>query len=137
LGQFSMIRAACCLQAHHKVTDLEGQVEPFASPEDFEKVVQWGERHQNALIVSFRISERQGEEIVKRLKLGKSLLGATCGRGFSINTAEEIAIVNEILAPDICIGLDNQKHKWMLQSWPERAEGEQSGPTNPCTRTPR
>ncbi len=99
--------------------DIEGEIKPFDNPRDWEKLNRWSKQHQEALIVSFLLSEDQGHAIVKRLWPGESLLGATCGKGFAISTAEEVAAINEILAPDIRIGLDQEKHEWMLQTWPE------------------
>jgi hypothetical protein len=117
LKQLNMIKAGCMLQADHELPEFiaAGTLDSPAS-------LQWLEANRDkidkARIIRFQISEVQARKIVKRLWPGEGLLGATCGRGFSIETPEQVAIINEILAPDISIFF-SENHKWMLQTWPE------------------
>lgn len=80
--------------------------------------MEWGKLHDETHIVTLILTEQQAERIRERLWPDDSLLGATSGRGFSIETPEQVAVVNEILKPEIFIQF-SQKHKWMLQTWPE------------------
>jgi hypothetical protein len=81
------------------------------------KMQEWGELYDRASIVSLRLTEDQAMRIRDQLWPDQALLGATCGRGFSIETAEQVAAVNDVLKPDIFINF-SQQHIWMLQTWP-------------------
>ena len=93
--------------------------EPLESPEALERLKQRGEEIAKARIVSLRISETQAGRIVGKLWPNEPLLGATCGRGFLIDTAEQAAVVNEVLAPGVQISFHRAKHTWFIQTWPE------------------
>jgi len=120
-GRF--VKAACCLEAHHRLPDAYAN-EPLDldSPEGLARLKESSDQIYQAQIAFFRLSETQAQKIVDRLWPGQSLLGATCGQGFSITTADQIAVINEVLAPDIAICFKPDKHVWMLQTWPERAD---------------
>jgi hypothetical protein len=80
---------------------IEGRTgKPFDSPEAMERMFKRGKELQDAKIVSIYISEEQAGEILRRLwpERKRSLLGATSGKGFLIESAEQAAIINEVLA---------------------------------------
>jgi len=115
-----MITVGCILQAHHKLPESAElrDLSDLDTPEGKRKLREWGELHDKAHIVTFRLTEEQAESIRERLWPDEGLLGATSGRGFHIETPEQVAAINEILKPDISINF-NEEHKWMLQTWPE------------------
>ncbi len=88
------------------------------TPEGRRKLMEWGELHDRAQIITVTLTEEQAEKIRARLWPDEALLGATSGCGFSIDTPEQVAVVNEILKPEIFIRF-SQEHIWMLQTWPE------------------
>jgi len=110
-----MIKAACILQAHHRLPGSSFDNEPLNSPQAFERLKEWSDEHGKALIVTIDISEEQASRIVDRLWPREGLLGATCGQGFLIENEDQASVVNEILAPDIHINFNLDKHKWMIQ----------------------
>jgi hypothetical protein len=112
-----MITAGCILQAHHRLPESE-DVGDLATPEGMQRLVEWGKLHDRAQIVTVRVTEQQAEQIRERLWPDEALLGATSGRGFSIDTPEQVAVINEILRPDVHIRF-SAEHVWMLQTWPE------------------
>ncbi len=112
-----MIRVGCILQAHHRLPESVDSGD-LDTPEGIQRLKEWGELHDRAHIVTLRLTEGQAEKIRERLWPDEALLGATCGGGFSIETPEQVAAVNEILKPYIYITF-SQEHKWMLQTWPE------------------
>src|SRR5690349_18251166 len=112
-----MITAGCILQAHHRLPEST-EIGGLDTPESWQRLVEWGKLHDAAQIVTFRLTEEQAERIRERLWPDEALLGATCGRGFSIETSEAVEVVNEILKPNIFIKF-SQEHVWMLQTWPE------------------
>jgi hypothetical protein len=112
-----MITAGCILQAHHKLPESV-DIGDFDTPEGRRKMKEWGELRDRARIVTISLTENQAEKIRDRLWPQEALLGATCGRGFSIETPEQVAAVNDILKPGIAIDY-SQEHIWMLQTWPE------------------
>jgi hypothetical protein len=107
----------CILQAHHKFPDLPFPDQPWDTPEVIERFNEITRSHDEAHIVTFIISEAQAWDIVQRLWPDEGLLGATSGRGFSIDTADQASVVNEVLAPDIHIRVSDM-HNWRLQTWP-------------------
>ena len=111
------LKAGCILQAYHKHDDLPWPDEPWDSPEAIEKFREMNKVRDEAHIVTLSISETQAQKIVDRLWPNEQLLGATCGQGFSIETADQASTVNEVLTPDIQISVSD-KHTWMLQTWP-------------------
>src|SRR5580704_4191295 len=113
-----MTKVGCILQASHRLPASPHANEPLDSPEAFQRLKESSDRIDKTRIVTLHISEPQALEIVSRLWPGESLLGATCGRGFSIDTAEQAAIVNQILAPEASIFF-GPDHEWTLQTWPE------------------
>jgi len=110
-----MITACCILEAHHKLPELD-EID-LDSPEGTQKLTEWSKLHELAHIVTLRLTEEQAERIRERLWPAATLLGATCGHGFSIETPEQVAVINEILRPDFRIQFD-QRHDWMLQTFP-------------------
>ena len=112
-----MIIAGCSLQAHHRLPE-SADTGDLDTPEGIQRMVAWGKLHDEAQIVTVRLTEAQAEKIRERLWPDEALLGATCGRGFSIETPEQVEIVNQILNPQIFIRF-SQQHVWMLQTWPE------------------
>ena len=115
-----MATVGCVLEAHHR---LDESVEPMEIPdlntdEGRRKMKEWGELHDRAHIVTLHLTEDQANRIRDRLWPDQALLGATCGRGFSIETPEQVAAVNDVLKPDIFINF-SQQHIWMLQTWPD------------------
>jgi hypothetical protein len=114
-----MIRAACVLEAHHRLSESSCDNEPLDSPQAFERLKERSDEICKALIVTIDISEAHTRTIVNRLWPNEGLLGATCGRGFLIESEDQASVVNEILAPDIHIKFNLEKHKWMIQTWPE------------------
>lgn len=112
-----MITVGCILETHHRIPDL-GEIGDLNTPEGMQELLERGKQLDQAHIASFRLSKEQAERICKRLWPNETLLGATCGRGFPIETPEQVAVVNEILQPAISINF-SQQHKWMLQTWPE------------------
>ena len=114
-----MNTVGCVLQAHdmlHESVDTGD----FDSPEGLRKLMESEELYRRARIVTVTLTEEQAEKIRARLWPDERLLGATCGRGFSIDTAEQVAAINDILKPEISIEF-SPDHKWMLQTWPEQA----------------
>lgn len=112
-----MITAGCILQAHHRLPESE-DIGDLNTSDGRRKLMEWGKLHDRAQIVTFRLTEEQAERIRDRLWPDEGLLGATCGCGFSIETPEQVEVVNEILKPDIFIRF-SQEHIWVLQTWPE------------------
>jgi hypothetical protein len=112
-----MIAMGCILEAHHRIPD-SGEIGDLKTPEGMQELIEWGKLHDQAHIATFRFSEEQAERIRERLWPTEALLGATCGRGFSIETPGQVAAINEILQPEIPIRF-SQEHVWMLQTWPE------------------
>lgn len=92
----------CILEAHYRISDL-GEIGDLNTPEGMQELLERGKQHDQAHIATFRLSEEQAERIRKRLWPNETLLGATCGRGFPIETPEQVAAVNEILQPAISI----------------------------------
>ena len=113
-----MIKVGCMLEVGHKLPEFPLENEPLHSPGALQRLKESSDQIDRARIATFYISEAQAQKIVSRLWPGEGLLGATCGQGFLIDTAEQVAIINEILAPDISIFF-GPDHKWMLQTWPE------------------
>ncbi len=113
-----MITVGCMLQAYHTPPDSPSDSEPLDSPGALRRLIERSGEIDTSRIVNLYLSQETAQKIVCRLWPGESLLGATCGRGFPIETAEQVAIINEILAPDLSIFL-SQKHEWLLQTWPE------------------
>jgi hypothetical protein len=112
-----MITVGCILEAHHRIPESE-DIGDIGTPDGMQKLMEWGKRYEQAHIATFRLSEEQAERIRERLWPDEALLGATSGRGFSIDTSEQVEIINEILKPDIHIRF-SPEHVWMLQTWPE------------------
>jgi hypothetical protein len=113
----------CVLQAHHQLPRCDDD-EPIDSPKALEQLQKWREEYRKAHIVTIEITEAQAEAIVRRLWPGKGLLGATCGKGFLIESAEQASVVNEMLKPAVSINFNFEKHKWMLQTWPDVLDSE-------------
>ena len=107
------------MEVYHRLPESPYDNEALDSPEALERLKQRGEEIAKARIASLRISEAQARRIVGRLWPKEPLLGATCGRGFSIDTAQQVEVVNEVLAPGVKISFDKEKHKWFIQTWPE------------------
>ena len=112
-----MIIAGCILQAHHRLP-APGDIGDLNTPSGRQELIEWAKLHDQSEIITLHLTEEQAEMIRGRLWPDETLLGATCGRGFSIETPEQVAVVNDILKPDICIRF-SQEHIWMLQTWPE------------------
>jgi hypothetical protein len=112
-----MIIAGCILQAHHRLPEST-DIGDLDTPDGLQRLEVWGKLHDEAQIVTFRLTEEQAGKIRDRLWPKEGLLGATSGRGFPIETAEQVAVINEILQPEISIRF-SQEHVWMLQTWPE------------------
>lgn len=117
----------CILQAHHKLPDSPYDNEPLDSPESFERLKKSSDEIYAACIVTIDITEEQARAIVGRLWPGESLMGATCGRGFLIESAEQASVVNDVLKPAVSIRFNPEKHKWMIQTWPEVVDTEDKG----------
>ena len=98
-----------------------GDIGDLYTPDGMQTIIEWSNLHTRARIVTFRLTKEQAERICDRLWPNESLLGATCGKGFRIETPEQVAAINEILQPEISIGF-NQEHVWMLQTWPGAIE---------------
>ena len=109
------------LEVRHNIPESPFDNEPLDSPEAMERMFKRGQELQDAIIVSIYISEEQAWEILRRFwpERKRSLLGATSGKGFHIESAEQAAILNEVLANHCHIVFKAEKHKWMLQTWPE------------------
>jgi hypothetical protein len=114
-----MIKAGCLLEAYHKFPESPFRDEPLDSPEALQRLKELGDQIDRARIVAFHISEAQAQRIVDRLWPNEGLLGATCGRGFPIETADQVSVVNEVIAPHLRIWFNGDKHTWFLQTWPE------------------
>jgi hypothetical protein len=119
-----MIKAGCLLEAYHKFPEFPFRDEPLDSPGALERLKEQSDEIDRARIVAFHISEAQAQRIVGRLWPNEGLLGATCGKGFRIETADQVAAVNEVIAPDLRIWFNEEKHTWFLQTWPEVVESE-------------
>jgi hypothetical protein len=112
-----MITAGCILQAHHRLPKSE-DIGDLNTPDGMQRLIEWGKLHDEAHIVTLRLTQEQAERIRERLWPDDSLLDFPGGRGFSIETPEQVEVVNEILHPEIFIKF-SQEHIWMLQTWPE------------------
>lgn len=112
------IVAAACLEVLHKLPEFP-TYERLDSPEALASLQETSNQIDKARIADISLSEAQAQKIVGRLWPTESLLGATCGRPFFIETAEQASVVNEILAPEIWIQFNQDKHRWILQTWPE------------------
>jgi hypothetical protein len=118
-----MIRAGCILQARHILPESPyDDNEPLDSPQALQRLKERSDEVDEARIVTIDISEAQARTIIGRLWPREGLLGATCGRGFLIESEDQASVVNEILAPDVHINFNLKKHKWMIQTWPEDSE---------------
>jgi hypothetical protein len=115
------MKVGCVLEVCHAIPEPPHANEPSASPEPMEQVIKRGKELQDARIVSISISEEQAMEILRRLwpDRRRSLLGATCGKSFAIESAEQAAIVNEVLANCCHIAFNGEKQRWTLHTWPE------------------
>jgi len=109
-----MTTVGCVLEAHHKIGE-QGAVN-LDTPAGRQQLIEWGNAHQRARIVSFQLTQKEAEMIRDRLWPDENLLGATSGKGFAIETAEEVGVINEILGPRIHIQ-HSQEHEWRLQTW--------------------
>lgn len=109
----------CMLQAHHKTPEFPYPNEPIDLPHVAEALKKMSDEIDRARIATIYITEEQGWKIVRRLWPNKGLLGATCGQGFLIESEHQASVVNEVLAPHSSIDFNPEKHKWMLQTWPE------------------
>jgi hypothetical protein len=89
------------------------------TPEAIERLKKRSDKIDRNRIATIFISEEQAWKIVRRLWPNKGLLGATCGQGFLIESAEQASVVNEVLAPYSSIDFNPEKHQWMIQTWPE------------------
>jgi hypothetical protein len=116
----------CILQAHHKLPESpdDNETIDWGSPESLERLKKSSDEHDKARIVTIDITEAQAKAIVHRLWPGEGLMGATCGRGFLIESAEQASVVNEVLKPAVSINFNFEKHKWMLQTWPAVVDSE-------------
>lgn len=117
-----MIKMGCILQAHHKLPPSPFDNEPLDSPEAIELLEQRSQELDKSRIVTIAISEAQATAIVNRLWPDEGLSGATCGRGFEIENEAQASVVNEVLALRVSIEFNLEKHKWMIQTWPEEFE---------------
>lgn len=112
-----MITVGCILQAHHRLPKSTDVIN-FETPQGRRMIQDRFEARDRARIVTLLLSAIQAEKIRVRLWPDEDLLGATGRRGFSIETPEQVAVVNEILMPQISIDF-SLEHIWMLQTWLE------------------
>src|SRR6266545_1036999 len=97
-----MITVGCILQAHHRLPESV-DIGDLDTPDGRRKLMEWGELHERAQIVAITLTPQQAERIRAGLWPDEAMLGATSGRGFSIDTPEQVAVVNDILKPEISI----------------------------------
>jgi hypothetical protein len=113
-----MTKVGCCLVAAHRIPEGPPWDWPLDTPEGLAKAKEDSDRYDRARIVIIYISVTQAVKIIRRLWPKESLLGATCGQTFRIETANEVSVINEILAPKVWIN-SSEDHKWLLHTWPE------------------
>jgi hypothetical protein len=118
-GEPASVKVGCMLKVCHKYPESPFPDPPFDSPEALQQLKELNDEIDQARIACFYITTDKAREIADRLWPGASLLGATCGKGFHISTADQASVVNEVLSPALHIWFNEDKHNWFLQTWPE------------------